>query len=88
MCLEKTPVRDSEHPPARNNENSHLLAQSKVDAALSFETPQRKSREDLSRVNGDESLGSRLSSSIILVKLAWQLHREVERLGRANNPVV
>ena len=36
-----------------NNENSHLLAQSKVDAALSFQTSQRKSREDLSRANGD-----------------------------------
>ena len=38
-CLEKTSVRGSEHPPARNNENSHLFAQSKVDAALSFKTP-------------------------------------------------
>ena len=45
------------------------MAQSKVDAALSFQTSQRKSREDLSRANGDESLGSRLSSSRMLVKV-------------------
>ena len=81
-CLEKTPVRGSEHPPARNNENSHLLAQSKVDAALSFQTPQRMSREDLSRANGDESFGSQLTPTQQLD----QRLREVESVLTPRQP--